>query len=67
MPAKDGFHILATKEDAAVLTVVFQQRGFACTRQTDVKLDHDALVFAGDVDKTGVQDILDGFKEAKGS
>jgi hypothetical protein len=67
MPAKDGFQILATKEDAAVLTVVFQQRGFPCTRQTDMQLDHDALLFAGHVDKTGVQEILDGFKGAKGS
>jgi hypothetical protein len=67
MPAKEGFQILATKEDAAVLTVVFEQRGFPCTRQTDAQLNHDALLFAGDVDKTGVQGILDGYKEAKGS
>jgi hypothetical protein len=49
------------------LTVVFEQRGFPCTRQTDAQLDRDALLFAGDVDKTGVQGILDGYKATKGS
>ena len=66
-PAGEGFLILARKEDADPLAALMQQRGHPCRRQPDVRPGHDALLFGKEADKAGVEEVLNGYKRAKGS
>jgi len=63
----DGFAIVAEKAHAAELVPLFAQHGIACRLQTDLVAGHDTLHFGAEMDIGRVEEVLDGYKEAKGS
>jgi aminoglycoside/choline kinase family phosphotransferase len=63
----DGFVIVAAKEHAAELVPLFAQHGLPCRRQLDLVDGHDTLHFDAAMDPKRITEVLDGYKEAKGS
>ena len=63
----EGFAIVAAKQHARELAALFLQYGISCERQDDVRPGEDELRFPGGMDRAEVQQVLDGYKEAKGS
>ncbi len=64
-PRADGFAVVAAKQHAAELAALFLQYGVRCERREGP--DEDELRFPVGVDRAQVQEILDGYKTAKGS
>ncbi|HEV3255421.1 MAG TPA: hypothetical protein VG013_00950 [Gemmataceae bacterium] len=62
-----GFAITALKAHAAELQPLFVQYGIPCRREADVEPDKDALVFAESADRAKVEQLLEGYEQAKGS
>jgi hypothetical protein len=63
----DGFVIVAEKAHAAELAQLFAQYAIPCRLHSDVAAGHDTLHFDADKDIGRVEEVLDGYKEAKGS
>ena len=62
-----GFSVVAQKGHADELEALFKQRGLACRRQTDAGPGEDALRFEASADRTAVQEVLESYKQVKGS
>jgi hypothetical protein len=62
-----GLAIIAGKQHAAELAALFLQYGISCERQQDVVPGEDELRFPAGMDRAQVQQVLDGYKQAKGS
>jgi hypothetical protein len=62
-----GLTIVARKEDADALAPLFLQYGVSCHRRPDRADDRDALQFPEGMDRKQVEQILEGYKAAKGS
>jgi hypothetical protein len=63
----NGFAIVAEKEHAAELTPLFAQHGICCRREADVVDGHDTLHFDSRLDREQINEVLEGYKGAKGS
>jgi hypothetical protein len=61
----DGFAIVADKQHASELAALFLQYGSSCERREGPA--EDELRFPAGMDRAQVQEILDGYKTAKGS
>ena len=59
--------IVARKQYAAELAALFLQHGISCERQEDARPGEDELRFPAGMDRAQVQQVLDGYKQAKGS
>ena len=66
-PADGGLLVLARKEHADELAALFAQRGQPCRRQPDARPGHDALLLGPGADRAAAEEVLDGYKRAKGS
>jgi hypothetical protein len=62
-----GLSVVARKPHADELQALFAQHGVACERETDVGLGEDQLRFDGTVNRFQAGDILESYKQAKGS
>src|SRR5947209_7357688 len=62
-----GFSIIAQKQHASELEAILTQRGFPCRREEDVQPDMDAIRFDEKTERTKVEEILEAFKQEKGS
>ncbi len=65
--AGTGFFIAADKGHADQLRQLFAQHGIPCVRRQDVEPGKDLLVFDEGADRGHVQEILEGYEQAKGS
>jgi hypothetical protein len=63
----EGLVIVAAKQHANELAALFLQYGISCQRQQDVQPGEDELRFPTGMDRSQVQQVLDAYKEAKGS
>ena len=63
----DGFAIVAEKQYANELAALLLQYGVSCERRPDVRPGADELRFLAGTDRAQVQQVLDGYKNAKGS
>jgi hypothetical protein len=63
----EGFAIVADRQHASELAALFLQHGISCERREDVRPGEDELRFPGSMDRAQVQQVLDGYKNAKGS
>jgi len=66
VPRTEGFAIIADKQCASELAVLFLQYGISCERR-QVTPGADELLFLAATNKAEVQRILDGYKSPKGS
>jgi hypothetical protein len=64
---EEGLAIVADKQHAAALAGLFLQYGISCERREDVRPGEDELRFPAGMDREQVQQVLDGYKNAKGS
>jgi hypothetical protein len=62
-----GFAIRATPRHAVELVPLFTQYGLSCRQEPDAQAGQETLVFAEGADRAKVQEILDGYQQAKGS
>jgi len=62
-----GCTILALEQHAAELEALFGQRGLSCRREADVHPGTDALRFYNEADRAKVREVLESYKQAKGS
>jgi hypothetical protein len=62
-----GFTIEAEGPHAGELQALFRQHGIACTLHPDATAGKDELTFTREVEAAQLQEILDGYKTAKGS
>jgi hypothetical protein len=62
-----GLVIAGAKGHAAELAALFTQRGIPCRRETDTGPDEDTLVFGDGADAAALTEILEAYKDAKGS
>jgi hypothetical protein len=67
MPRERGFAILAEKQYASELAALFLQYGISCERRQDLWPGEDELCFLPGTNQAEVQQVLDGYKSAKGS
>jgi hypothetical protein len=65
--ADGGFAIIADKADAEALAALFLAYGLSCRREPDVRPGQDALQFLDGVKREQVEQVLDGYRTAKGS
>ena len=65
--AMKGFVIVADSRHASELAALFLQYGISCERRNNAHSSDDELHFPGGMDRTQVQQVLDGYKQAKGS
>jgi hypothetical protein len=63
----EGFLILARKQHADELAALFAQRGQSCRRQPGARPGHDALLFGPGADRAAAEEVLNGYKRARGS
>jgi hypothetical protein len=63
----EGFCIIAASRHASELAVIFFKYGISCERRNNAHSGDDELHFPGGMDRTQVQQVLDGYKQAKGS
>jgi hypothetical protein len=66
-PAEGGFMIQAEHEHSAELRALFQQHGILCEFEPQTTIGKDALVFTWAVPVSEVREILDAYKNPKGS
>src|SRR5262249_17521414 len=66
-PRDDGFAVVAGQQHAGELALLFLQYGFSCERRQDVRPGEDELRFPAGTARAQVQQVLDGYKYAKGS
>ena len=66
-PLEHGFAIVAKKQDAEALSALFLQYGISCHRQPDVQPGSDALQFLDGVKQSQVEEVVNGYRTAKGS
>ncbi len=64
---RKGFSIVAQKAHADELEALFRQRGLTCRRQSKARPNEDALRFDESVDRSAVREVLESYKQAKGS
>ena len=64
---RKAFSVVAQKAHADELEVLFSQRGLACRRQANALPNEDALRFEESADRAAVQEVLESYKQAKGS
>ena len=62
-----GFAVRGHKDHTAELLVLFQQKGFHCNLQEAHTGDVQVVVFDAGADRARAKDILDAYKNAKGS
>lgn len=63
----EGFAIVADKKHASELAALFLQYGISCEQRENVRPGQDELHFPRGMDRAQVQQVLDGYKQAKGS
>jgi hypothetical protein len=63
----DGIVIVAEKEHAAELIPLFAQHSILVRREAGVVDGHDTLHFNPSTDLDRINEVLDGYKGAKGS
>jgi hypothetical protein len=63
----EGFCIVADSRHAGELAALFLQYGISCERRHNTLSGDEELRFPGDMDRTQVQQVLEGYKQAKGS
>ncbi len=66
-PSDGGFMIQAEQPHSAELRALFQQHGILCELVPQVNPGKDALLFTWDVPLSEVREILDAYKNPKGS
>jgi hypothetical protein len=66
-PAEGGFSIQAEGQHAAELRALFQQHGITCELHPEASPGKDELVFTWQVKVSEVREILDAYKNPKGS
>ena len=59
--------IVAETQHATELAAIFLQYGISCERVKEVRPGEDELRFAAGMDRAQVQQVLDGYSQAKGS
>jgi hypothetical protein len=62
-----GFSIQAQKRHADELEPLFAQRGLPCRRQAGTRPGEEALRFDNGIDRAKVSELIQGYKEVKGS
>lgn len=62
-----GMSLVGQKAHTNELSALYRQYGVRCRVDPDVAPGQDALRFAWGEDKAQIQEILDGYKSAKGS
>jgi hypothetical protein len=62
-----GLAIRAAPRHAAELVPLLTQYGISCRQEPDSQAGQETLVFAEGADRDKVQEILDGYQQAKGS
>ena len=62
-----GFAIVAQKQHASELAAIFRQRGLPCKLQADVRPGEDVLRFDEKADRATAMEILESYKQEKGS
>ena len=62
-----GFAVRGHKDHTAELLVLFQQKGLRCHLQEAQTADVQVLVFDAGADRAQAKDILEAYKNAKGS
>jgi hypothetical protein len=66
-PAAGGFTIEAERQHAAELQALFRQHGIACELHPEASPGKDELAFTWEVKVSGVKEILEAYKNPKGS
>ena len=66
-PAEGGFTIEAERQHAAELRALFQQHGITCQLHPEARPGRDELVFTWEVKVSEVREILEAYKNPKGS
>jgi hypothetical protein len=66
-PVEGGFVIHAEGQHAAELQPLFKQHGINCELHPDPGAGKDDIVFTQAVDVAQVKDVLDAYKNVKGS
>jgi hypothetical protein len=66
-PTEGGFTIHAEGQHVAELQALFQQHGINCQLHPDQQATEGDLVFSQETDAEQVKEILDGYKNPKGS
>jgi hypothetical protein len=65
--SEEAFAIVARKEDVGALYALFLQYGISCHRKPAMGLAEEALQFPKGMERAQVENILEGYKNAKGS
>jgi hypothetical protein len=66
-PAEGGFTIQAERQHAAELQALFEQHGITCQLHPEASQGRDELVFTREVKVSEVREILEAYKNPKGS
>jgi hypothetical protein len=66
-PTEGGFTIHAEGQHAAELQPLFKQHGINCELHPQAVAGKDDIVFTREVDVAQVKEVLDAYKDVKGS
>jgi hypothetical protein len=66
-PTEGGFMIQAEEQHGGELKALFQQHGINCRLHPDLPAAEEELVFSRESDLPQVKEILDAYKNPKGS